>query len=93
VDNLEWVTASENVRHRFSVLGHHSNNKGKLGKDFYASKKVYQYNLDGTFNREWNAVSDAARFYKCNPSQIINNISGRNITAHGFCGVTKSPTI
>lgn len=84
VENLEWVTASENVRHSFSALGRQSPNKGRCGGSHYASKQVYQYNLLGEFVKQWGCVSDAARALGCNPCQILNNVKGRNKTCHGY---------
>ena len=84
VENLEWVTPAENMRHAYDVLGRHSSLKGKTGKDNANSIPVFQYNLDGDFIKGWDCVSDAARAIKCNPCQIINQLSGRIVTCHGF---------
>lgn len=84
VENLEWVTASENAKHYFQIQNVSPHNKGIFGKFHYASKPVYQYDLHGSFVRAWDSVSDAARYYGCRPSQIINNIARRNLSAKGF---------
>ena len=83
-DNLEWVTASENIRHSFNVLGKISPAKGRMGKSHYAAKPVFQYGLNGEFVKGWDCISDAARDIGCKPCQIINNIQGRNKTCHGY---------
>ena len=83
-ENLEWVTASENIKHSFYALGKQSVNKGRLGKSHYAAKPIYQYSLDGKFVKAWDCVSDAAREIGCNPCQILNNAKGRNRTCHGY---------
>lgn len=83
-ENLEWVTASENIKHSFDVLGKQPINKGRLGKSHYAAKPIYQYSLDGTLVKTWDCVSDAAREIGCKPCQILNNVKGRNRTCHGY---------
>jgi hypothetical protein len=83
-ENLEWVTASENIKHSFLVLGKQSVNKGRTGKLHYASKPICQYSLDGNFVKRWDCISDAAREMGCNPCQILNNVKGRNKTCHGY---------
>lgn len=82
--NLEWVTASENIKHSFSVLGKTPPNKGRIGAKHYSAKKVCQYGLDGKFIRQWDCISDAARAVQCNPCQIMNNVKGRTRTCHGY---------
>lgn len=83
-DNLEWVTASENIHHSFEVLGKQSPNKGRIGKSHYAAMSVSQYSLTGQFVKRWDCISDAAREIGCSPCQIINNIKGRSKTCHGY---------
>ena len=38
-----------------------SKRKGKFGKDAFDAIKIYQYNLDGTFIKEWDAIKDIER--------------------------------
>ncbi len=63
VENLEWVTASENQKHAYSVLHrpYVNNGLGKLGKLHARSKPVNQLTMDGAFVRRWDAMNDAAR--------------------------------
>lgn len=57
---------------------------GKIGKDCHNSKKVYQYDLDGNFIKEWDSQADAARFYKCSSSHISSCTRGRKEKALGY---------
>ena len=54
VENLEWCTAMENIRHgrKLWLIKNHNN---------HASKKVYQYTKDLKFIREWQSMMDAQR--------------------------------
>lgn len=42
IENLEWNTHSENLTHRYRVLGYSAPNKGKTGKECKNSKPVIQ---------------------------------------------------
>lgn len=52
----------------------------------HRKKEVSQYKLDGTFVRTFESIADANRFLKINPKNkgIINTISGRQKSAHGY---------
>lgn len=66
VDNLEWVTGSENVVHSFEVL----KRKHFLGKENWASKEVIQYNLN---------MNEVARYGSTYEAGKINSIQGKSI--------------
>lgn len=34
------------------------------------NKLIYQYNLDGSFVKSWNSVSEAAKYFNCSGSSI-----------------------
>lgn len=48
------------------------------------AKKVYQYDADGNFIKEWDTATDAANFYKGEVSAICGCCNKRAITAYGF---------
>lgn len=72
LENLEWVTAKENIRHSF-----------KTGLQKYESKEIFQYDLKGNFIKKWvNAseiqeqlgfsLSTILRSAKCGKSKAFN---------------------
>ena len=70
VENLEWVTSSQNIIHAY---------KKELRKDKY---KVAQYTLDNVFIREFDSELDAKRITKTNH---INEVTrGKRKQAGGY---------
>ena len=85
VDNLEWVTAKENVAHAIRTgLANHHGMKGKFGALNHCSKPVFQFSKSGELIKRWDCISEAARFYNHKPCQIINVCAGRLKTCAGF---------
>ena len=57
VENLEWVTAKENVIHYKTVIGV----KKKTGEVGRKTKIVVQKTIDGNFIKEYNGIGEASR--------------------------------
>jgi hypothetical protein len=73
VDNLEWCTPAENIKHMFDVLGVKRSSQGKFGKDHPTSRAVISKNIDtgeeSFFECGLSAVKqfgfDSASIYRC----------------------------
>lgn len=86
VDNLEWVTCSENIRHKFDVLGYKGsmfgkklseNHKKKIGEA--RSKKVLCVEL----NKVFNSAREAATWLNLSRNSINESIF-RNHKCGGY---------
>ena len=64
VENLEWCTYSENELHKYKTLWFKWSHYGKKYGEHSQSKKVYQYDLQWKFIKEWSSVSEASQKLK-----------------------------
>jgi hypothetical protein len=74
VENLEWVTQSENVKHGFDVLG-------RIGS---GRKRVGQYTIDGELIKIFSSLAEASKESKVIDNSIGACGNGRRYTAGGF---------
>ena len=58
VENLEWCTNQENIKHSFDKLGRKSSNYNKFGKNNNRTKQVLQLDIDGNVVKKWDSMSD-----------------------------------
>lgn len=84
LENLEWVTLSEQMRHSYDVLGQKSSSLGLFGKDHPKSRAVLQKTLDGKLVKEWKCASDAVRKHGFDSGQISRCCHGKSKTHLGF---------
>lgn len=74
VNNLEWVTISENSRHSYDVLKRPGNNTGSFGSLNGKSKKVKMLDFNGNILKEFGSVLEAQRILGICESSIRNAI-------------------
>jgi len=85
LNNLEWVTRSENQKHAIKLgLRTPSPMIGKKGKFNCNSKPINQCDIEGNIIRKWDSIADAARFYCCSQSSISNVLRGYRKTCKGY---------
>lgn len=71
VDNLEWVTTSENQLHSIYALDH-------------SRKQIVQYTIDGKAIKVWKSLAKAAKALKICGSDISRCCNGIRATAGGY---------
>lgn len=93
IENLEWVTISENVQHGWDTGLHVVTDKlrkvgykhSKLYFDYKQQrKKVVQYDLNNNFIKEWDSITEVNKKLKINNTTIGQCCKGERKTAGGF---------
>lgn len=74
VDNLEWVTSSQNKQHAY-LKEVNKNSRGKA---------VEQYSKDGSYIQTFESITEAAKVINCCVAAISNCCLGRTKTSQGF---------
>lgn len=88
IENLEWVTNSENQLHAFLKLGKKKSgcfcNSGFISSKSPRSKAITQLDLNGNTIREWVCARDISRQLGISYQHISNCCHGKEKTAGGF---------
>lgn len=92
-NNLEWVTASENRKHSFDVLGKVGVNKNRFGILSHHNKRVNQYNKNGTFITSYYSLEYAGKMTNITSSSICKALKGIIQSAGGFTWKYNNPTL
>lgn len=86
IDNLMWVSYSENIAYNYSTGGQigKTNMKGKFGVDNPNSKKVKQLTIDGILIKIHDGISEAAREVSGQATHIVKVCRGLLNKHKGF---------
>lgn len=85
IDNLEWVTASENQIHAINKrLRRPSPMFGLKGGLSPLSKPILQYDKNGILVKKWNSIADVEYTLGFHRSCISNNLIGNTKSSYGY---------
>lgn len=84
MNNLEWNTYSENIKHSYDKLGRKGAWAGKFGSENHLSKAVLQYDLNNIFIAKYASATCASAKLGIGRNNIVEVLSNRNITAGGY---------
>ena len=86
VDNLEWCTRSENMKHAYRSGLAVPSSKGKFGENSNSAKAVEMLDLNGNVLKKFGSLIDAAKFVGVSRSSNICMCckNGKRKTAYGY---------
>ncbi len=86
VENLEWATPSENVKHAYDNLGKTANKtgEGRFNENHSRSKKLLQITLSGVLVKIWPSANEVRRVTGWSRGNICTVARGENKSAYGY---------
>lgn len=81
IENLEWVSRSENMTHCFKKLGFKGSN---YKKNNGIKKKIYQYDMQENLIKIWNGLREAARDLSLYETNISKACKGKIKSTGGY---------
>lgn len=91
VENLRWVTRSENMNNPLTLIksseirkGEKGAMYGKIGKDNPSSIPILQFSIDGEFIRKWDSAANVQRELGINNISNVCKGNRRYKTAGGY---------
>ena len=79
VENLEWCTAQENIRHKYDVLGYKGDKQIEIMKDINSFAVVCVET-----SAQYPSMADAARSARTSSGHICECVRGKRKTAGGY---------
>jgi len=74
IENLEWVSCTENIRHAHATGLSAVQPKGKANK---LSKKLYQYDLNDNLIKEWSGIREVCRELNIDRANMNRHLNGK----------------
>lgn len=84
VSNLEWVTASENHKHLYTVLGRKGINHNRFGKLSHTNKEIHQFTKEGELIQTYYSLKYAGEVTGIDSTSICKAAKGVINTAGGY---------
>lgn len=90
IDNLEWVSCSQNIKHAFNTglkkkkMGKENPLYGRCGIESTRHREVNKYDLEGNFIESYISIREASKKNNINASNISSVCSGRKKMAGNY---------
>jgi len=84
VNNLEFVTQSENIKHSYKIGIRKHPRLGLFGKDNPKSKPIIQLSKDGLFIRKYYSLKEVCDTNGYFPQCVGSAASGKTKTSYGY---------
>lgn len=84
INNLEWVTNSENQIHSYRILKNIPSMKNHFGSNHVAAKAIYQFDKNNIFIKKWSSIIEATKTLNICACNITDCAKGNRKTAGGF---------